>query len=195
MSKRTIFILTCLASGAGASIVACGGGGGSPKSGDIAAELNHAECTAAFRCMSSYTGSDFSTRFGTSESNCETVQAANFDADLEAAIDASLAAGRIKIDSAAKSSCESYFSAAACATLFTTQPPASCNTFAMGTVAIGGTCTTVVKSDGSNGTITYDVGDCVTGAMCDSTTKKCVTATGVAPAMPAQTLAQLLAQH
>ncbi len=194
MSKRPLFILTFLTAGAIASIVACGGGSDSQKSGDIVAEIAHAECGAAFRCMSSYPGTDFAVQFGSSEANCEMKLVSGVDASVEAAADASIAAGRIKIDDAAKASCESYFSTAACTSVFM-NPPASCHTFAVGTVAIGGACTSISQTAGSGGTVTVDIGDCVTGGMCDPTTKKCVAA-GFAPAttLASENLGHLLAQ-
>lgn len=177
-------ILAILSSSTLAVVVACSSDG-KPTNEELTAQFASAACAGAYRCMSSYPGSDFATRFGSNQAACVTTFEANANdnAAVTAAIDAALADGKITIDEAAKSKCLAYFSSTPCATIFTMNPP--CDNVAIGHVAIGGACTVVVEMQGSNTTISTDIGECVTGASCDSTTKKCVADTG--SAAPART--------
>ena len=158
-------------------IGACGSdGGGSSDVGSLINESVAAECSKAFECMSTFPGdpADFTDQYGANETECKTKGTP--PPEFVTAIKASVSAGRIKFDSAKANQCidgEQALTCDATTGFWGDNSPAVCDDVVHGTVAIGGTCTTWSLTI-SGMTFEADTGDCVDGAECDTTMKKCV---------------------
>jgi hypothetical protein len=155
-----------------------GGGGGALTVPSYLTALGMKDCDDAFACKATFPtdgGATFDQVFGASASACYADAAMYFNA---AAVQASIAAGRITFDGAAAATCIAGIPAPVCATYWTqgSDYPAACDTALVGKIADGGTCT-----------IDFD---CTSlASICDDTTKKCApapaearTASGVATA-------------
>ena len=149
--------------GGGSGSGSGGGSGGTPYTATaFFTQIGKQYCDESFRCQATYpTGpAAFTQDFGANVSECYADANAFYGA---AAIELSIAAGRVIFDTTAAKSCADGITyQQTCSTFWQNDPvlPAVCGQAIAGTVANGGTCLT-----------DYDCASLT--EFCDATTKKC----------------------
>ncbi len=140
---------------------------------DFLTGLGHKECDDAFTCKANFPtdqGVTFEQAFGADKNACYAEAATFYD---PAAVQASIAAGKIDYDGTAAKTCLDGVGAPTCATYWTQggNYPAACDTAMVGKVATGAACTNDFECAGEN--------------WCDDTTKKCAAIPAGARVAPA----------
>jgi hypothetical protein len=128
-----------------AAMAACGGGGDSdPTAGEAIEESVEINCAKAHECRDSFpadSGFEFEQVYGDSVDACITNLGQFLDGDD---VQASVDAGRIEYDGSAAHECLHFFEDLTCEEFWgdDTEEPQACDDAFVGTVELGGECTT-----------------------------------------------------